>query len=108
MECSVGFNPHVIGLNRVTSYEMNAIENKIVEYIKQKFEAGSLSVTASEILAAVVPAEHPEFQFKPSYNYALERLIRRNVINGVDTKDGVRHYFIGNFATSELLTSLGL
>jgi len=87
---------------------MNAIETKIVDYIRQKFDAGKLSLTASEIMAIVVPTEHPEYRFKPSYKFALDRLLTRHVINAVATEDGVTHYFIGNFASRELRLSLGL
>lgn len=87
---------------------MNELDTKIVDYIQQQFAAGILSVTESEIMSTVVPAEQPELRFKPSYKYALDRLRRRQVINAVDNKDGVRHYFIGYFASPELRQSLGI
>ena len=80
----------------------------MLAYIKRSLDAGRLSVPAPEILDAVVPAEHPEWRYRPAYRHGLERLHRRFVINAVDAPDGTRHYFIGAYPSAELRASLGL
>lgn len=77
-------------------------------YIQRCLAEGRLSVSATEIVNAVVPAEHPEWRRRPAYRYGLDRLLTRNVINAVDAPDGTRHYFIGAYASAELRQSLGL
>ena len=87
---------------------MGPVESDILAYIKQSLAAGRLSVPAAEILHAVVPAEHPEWRYRPAFRHGLERLLRRNVVNAVDAPDGTRHYFIGAYPSPELRASLGL
>jgi hypothetical protein len=82
------------------------VETKMVEYIKRRLGEGALSVSETEIMEAVIPADQPEFRLLPAYRYGLERLLRRRVINGVCDADGKSHFFIGNVASKELLQSL--
>ena len=80
----------------------------MLAYLQRRLAEGALSVPASEILDAVVPSDHPEFRERSAYRYGLERLHRRCVINGIDDKAGVRHYFVDGIATEALRKSLGL
>ena len=87
---------------------MGTVESNMLAYIKLRLEAGALSVTEAEIMDDVVPPDHPEFRVRPAYRHGLDRLRRRHVINAVDYQTGVRHYFIGNFASADLRESLGI
>jgi len=87
---------------------MGKVESDVLAYIKQRLEAGALSVTESEIMDVIIPADHPEFRLRPTYQYALARLRRRHVINAIPDREGISHYFIGNFASAALRESLGL
>jgi len=80
----------------------------MLAYIKRRLEEGALSVAGAEVLAVVVPPDHPEFRERPAFRHGLDRLLRRGVINGVDDRSGTRHYFIGTHASAELRQSLGL
>ena len=81
---------------------MGKVESSILAYIRSRLTQGALSVSATEIMRAVVPPDHPEYQERPSYRFGLERLRRRKVINAVDALDGERHYFIGAYPSAEL------
>lgn len=87
---------------------MNAIEQSIINFLKERHAAGELSVTAAEIYSAIIPADQPKLRYKPAYKYAIERLSVRHELNAVVGPDGTYHYFIGNFASKELRASLGL
>jgi hypothetical protein len=65
-------------------------------YIQRRLAEGAISVTESEVLAAVIPADQPQLRFRPAYRYGLERLQRRLMINAVVDRAGTRHYFIGD------------
>jgi hypothetical protein len=80
----------------------------MLSYIERRLAEGVLSVTAAEVMDAVVPAEHPEFRERPAYRYGLQRLHRRQILNAIDDRDGQTHYYIGNFPSKELRISLGL
>ena len=58
-------------------------------------------------MTAVVPKDHPEYRNRPAYRYGLDRLLRRGVINYDHDWRGVRQFFIGNYASRELLDSIG-
>ena len=87
---------------------MNAIEQGIVAYVQARHAEGELSVTAPEIMRAIIPSDRPRLGFKPGYKHALQRLGIRQVLNAIDESDGTPYYFIGNFPTKELRESLGL
>ena len=87
---------------------MGPVESKMLAYIERRLGEGALSVSAAEIMDAVVPPEYPEFRYRPAYRHGLDRMLRRHVINGIDGRDGTRHYFIGTHASAELRASLGL
>jgi hypothetical protein len=87
---------------------MASIESNMVAYIKRRLEEGELSVTAAEIMDAVIPADHPEYRERPAYRYGLERLRRRHVINAIADQSGALHYFIGAYPSVALRKSLGL
>jgi hypothetical protein len=87
---------------------MGKVESEILHYIERRLEEGVLSVTEAEIMDAIIPGDHPEFRLRPSYRYGLERLLRRNRINGIKDSAGITHYFIGNYPSNELRESLGL
>jgi hypothetical protein len=82
------------------------VEDKMLDFIKRRHAEGGLSVTEEEVFTAVIPPDHPEFRHRPAYKYGLERLRRRLLINAVDDSAGAMHYFIGNYASEELLRSL--
>ena len=87
---------------------MGKVESQFLAYLKQRLEEGALSVPESEIMAAIVPADHPEYRFLPAYRYGLQRLRRRSIINAIPDREVTSHYFIGNFASAELRKSLGM
>jgi hypothetical protein len=87
---------------------MENVESQILAYIQRRPMEGALSVPASEVMDAIIPAEHPEYRLRPAYRYGLERLRRRSVVNAIVDEKGVEHFFIGNFASDELRKSLGL
>ena len=87
---------------------MGTVESDMLAYLKRCLEEGRLSVPAAEIQDAVVPFDHPEWRHRPAYRYGLDRLLRRSVVNTIDARDGVRHYFIGTHASAELRASLEL
>jgi hypothetical protein len=87
---------------------MGTVEARMLAYIKLRLEQGALSVSESEVAEAVVPQDQPELRDRPAYRYALERLVRRMLINAVDSPDGARHYFIGPYPSAALRKSLGL
>ncbi|RIK84397.1 MAG: hypothetical protein DCC68_01585 [Planctomycetota bacterium] len=80
----------------------------MLAYIKHRHDAGALSVTADEILAAVIPPDQPKLRHKPAYRYGIQRLRVRSEINAVDAPDGTTHYFIGDYPSNDLRASLGL
>jgi hypothetical protein len=86
---------------------MGNVESLILEYIKRRLETGNLLVPRTEIMDALGKS-HPEFRHRRAFAHGLDRLQRRHVINGIDAPDGVRHYFIGNYASAEMRQSLGL
>ena len=87
---------------------MGTVESNILAYIKRRLEAGALSVSETEIMDAVVPPDNPELRLRPAYRYGLDRLRRRHVINTVDDRAGMTHYFIGNYPSAALRESLGI
>jgi putative heme degradation protein len=87
---------------------MGIVESNILAYIKDRLEAGVLSVNEAEIMEAVVPPDHPEFRMRPAYRHGLDRLRRRHIINAVADQTGTLHYFIGNYASAALRQSLGI
>jgi hypothetical protein len=87
---------------------MGPVETSMLRYIERRLAEGSLSVLEKDILAAVVPADHPEYRDRPSYRHGLDRLLRRHVINAVRDPRGRTHYFIGSHASRELLAALGV
>lgn len=87
---------------------MGTVESEMVAYVERRLAEGCLSVSASEIVDAVVPRDHPDWRHRPAYRHGLDRLHRRLVLNAVDAADGTRHYFIGAYASAELRASLGL
>ena len=87
---------------------MNEVESSIVAYLNRRLEEGALAVPASEIMEAVIPPDQPKLRYQPKYKYALERLLRRMVVNAVDAHDGTRHYYIGNCPSPALRKSLGI
>jgi hypothetical protein len=87
---------------------MGEAESKMLAYIKLRHEEGALAVPASEILGAIIPADQPELRDRPAYRYGLDRLLRRHVVNAVDDRAGMPHYFIGDYPSAELRESLGI
>jgi hypothetical protein len=85
---------------------MGKVETEILTYIKRRLDDGALSVPESEVIEAVIPPDHPEFRLRPAYKYGLKRLLRRHEINAVPDRNGMNHYYIGNFPSTELLKSL--
>jgi len=85
---------------------MATVENEMLAYIQRKLTDGALSVTESEILDAVVPSAHPEYRSRPAYRYGLDRLRRRGLVNAIADQSGRLHYFIGPYASSELVKSM--
>jgi hypothetical protein len=98
----------VADLNARYQETMGAVESSMLAYIERRLEEGALSVSGAEVMDAVVPPDHPEFRERPAYQHGLDRLLRRHVINAVDDRSGMRHYFIGTHASAELRQSLGL
>jgi hypothetical protein len=93
---------------RYQGYAMGPVESEMLSYIQRCLGQGRLSVPATEIMNAVVPADHPEWRHRPAYRHGLDRLLRRHFVNATDAPDGTRHYFIGTYASPELRSSLGL
>ncbi len=87
---------------------MGKVEAEMLAHIKSRLEAGTLSVSETEIMNAVIPQDHPEFRYRQAYKHGLERLHRRLVINAIDDATGTRHYYIGNYPSEALRKSLGL
>lgn len=87
---------------------MGPVETQMLRFIEGRLAEGSLSVSEEDILAAVVPTDHPEYRDRPSYRHGLDRLLRRHVINAVRDPRGRNHYFIGSHASRELLASIGI
>ena len=86
---------------------MGEVESKMLAYIQSRLAKGALSVSAADIMNAVLPSEHPESRYRPAYRHGLDRLERRNVIQGINDPNGNRHYFIGPWS-AELEASLGV
>jgi len=85
---------------------MVPVESQILAYIQRRLSAGSLDVSESEIMDAVIPIEHPEYRRRPAYRYGLRRLHVRGVINAIDDHKGMRHYFIGSCPSPELYEAM--
>jgi hypothetical protein len=87
---------------------MGEIETKMVNFIRQRIEQGVPGVTEAEIMAAIVPADHPEYRLRPAYRYGLNRLRVRGVVNAWSgaRAGGASHYYIGNSPSPELLEFL--
>jgi hypothetical protein len=86
---------------------MGQVETKFLEYLKRRLGEGCLSLSSDEICDGVL-GENSEFRHRASFHHALRRLEIRNVINAINGPDGTRHYFIGDYPSIELRTSLGL
>ena len=56
--------------------------------------SGAESVTEDEVLSRIVPAEHPEYRFRPSYRYGFDRLSRRGVIGWNYGDEGEKRYYL--------------
>jgi hypothetical protein len=87
---------------------VNPVEAAMLNFVKSRHEAGVLSVTAPEVLDALVPSGDPKLRYRPAYKYGLDRLLRRGVLNARETPDGVRHYFVGDSPSEALLHARGL
>jgi hypothetical protein len=81
---------------------VNPVEAQMLAYLESRLRGGTLGVAEAEIIKAVIPTDHPEFRFRPSYRHGLERLLRRLVINATDAPNGQRYYFIGHAPSAEL------
>ena len=84
------------------------VEKAMLAFIKARLEAGALSVTEEQILAAIIPPDQPKLRFRPAYRHGLGRLRVRHVLNAVDDRAGVTHYFLGDYPSKELRESLGV
>jgi hypothetical protein len=71
----------------------NPVEAQMVAFIQRRVAEGAASVTRSEVLAAVIPHEHPEYRYRPEYKQALERLHHHRRIRAIRDKDGQMRYF---------------
>jgi hypothetical protein len=87
---------------------MGSVESDMLAYVRNRLKGGELSVTGAEIMAAVIPPDHPEFRERPAYRYGLERLRRRHLINAVADRTVTLHYFIGAYPSDALRKSLGI
>lgn len=67
---------------------MNSTEAEMLAYIRRRHAEGAESVSASEVMAAVVPPDHPEYRFRPAYKHGLDRLHRRHVILSTRVEGG--------------------
>lgn len=85
---------------------MGSVEQEMVEFIRAQHQVGILSVTAEQVLSGLASAVEPEARLRPAYKYGLDRLLRRGVINAIETADGVQHYYIGDSPSQELRESL--
>ena len=89
---------------------MGTVETKILDYVRRRHEQGVLGVTETEIMAAIIPADHPEYRLLPAYRYGIQRLRvrhRLNAASGVREK-GKLHYFIGDLPSEELRAFLSI
>jgi hypothetical protein len=73
---------------------MNPVEAQMLDFIKRRLDEGATSVPASEILAAVVPKEHPEYRLRPAYKHGLDRLRRRGRVCAVVGPGGELRYYL--------------
>ena len=76
---------------------MNPVEAEMLTYIQRRIDEGAATVSEDEILAAVVPADHPEYRLRPAYRYGLTRLRRRRRLGAFPSRDGGMRYYISGF-----------
>lgn len=74
--------------------QATAIDEQIMQFVKQRMAEGAESVTRGDILAAIVPPEHRENRYRPEYKQALERLYRVGKLHAVRGRDGEMRYSI--------------
>jgi hypothetical protein len=73
---------------------MNPVEAEMLAFIKRRLDEGATSLPASEILAAILPKDHPEYRLRPAYKYGLDRLRRRRRICAVVGRGGELRYYL--------------
>jgi hypothetical protein len=73
---------------------MNPVGAQMLDFIKRRLDEDATSVPASEILAAVVPKDHPEYRLRPAYKHGLERLRRRRRVGAVVGRGGELRFYL--------------
>lgn len=71
---------------------MGVVEAEMMTAIWRMIDAGAAGVSKEEVLAVVVPPEHPEYRLRPAYAQGLERLSRRGWLNSFYDESGTLRY----------------
>lgn len=82
---------------------MGEVEQRIVDFIENRMSSGVSTVSYDEIMAAIIPADHPEYGHRPPYKYGLDRLRRRGRIGSIPSEDGKGRFYIGRFPREEYI-----
>ncbi len=72
---------------------MGRVEAEMLAVICRLIDAGADSVTAKDVLAAVVPPGRPQDRMRPAYAYGLDRLCRRRWLNMKVGPQGETRYY---------------
>ena len=73
---------------------LNPVEAEMLAFIRRRLAEGAMSVPESEVIAAVIPQDHPEFRFRPAYRRGLERLHRRRQVWAIQGREGELRYYL--------------